>query len=131
MKAANPNRFFVRLVIVTVLIALLSGCDRQSRHKVLTVFFTGVPPLGEEQNAAAQDKTPQTGEKPAPPPALYEHPLTASRRCSVCHRSTANFNMFGGKGQPPVVDFRKGTVSPGPLVRPRQELCIGCHKDIV
>jgi len=116
--------------MVTVLIALLSGCDRQSRHKMLTVFFTGVPPLEEEQNAAAaKDKTPQTKGKPAPPPALYEHPLTASRQCSVCHRSTANFSMFGVKGQQPVVTFRKGMVSPGPLVRPRQELCIGCHKD--
>ena len=27
------------------------------------------------------------------------------------------------------VAFRKGMVSPGPLVRPRQELCLRCHKD--
>ena len=129
MKAANPNRFFVGLVMGTVLIALLSGCDKQSRHKVLTVFFTGVPPLEDENNAVAEkNKTPQTQEKPPPVPQLFKHPLTASRQCNRCHQSTANFNMFGGRRQQPVA-FRKGMVSPGPLVRPRQELCIECHKD--
>ncbi len=129
MQAANPNRLFVRLVIVTVLCVFVSGCDRQSRHKVLTVFFTGVPPLGEDKNTAvAQDKNSQTNEKPPPPPTIYRHPLTAARQCSVCHQSAANFNMFGRKRQQPL-DFRQGMVSPGPLVRSRQELCIGCHKD--
>lgn len=128
MKTANPNRFFVRLIMVTVIFALLSGCDRQSRHKWLNVFFTGVPPLEEENEATVEkDKTPQT-EADAPIPALYKHPLTASRQCNRCHQSTANFNMFGRKGNQPV-DFRKGTISPGPLVLPREALCIECHKD--
>jgi len=130
MQAANPNRFFVRLVIATVIIVLLSGCDRQSRHRVLAVFFTGVPPLEEDKDTAvATDKIPQTKEKPPPPPTIYRHPLTAARQCNRCHRSSANFNMFGRSGQQPVVDFRKGMVSPGPLVHPRQELCTWCHKD--
>jgi predicted CXXCH cytochrome family protein len=129
MKTANPNRFFVGLIMVTVLIAILSGCDRQTKHKWLTVFFTGVPPLEEEKNAAAEkDKTPQTKEKAAVRPTVYMHPLTASRQCNRCHQSTANFNMFGGKRQQPVA-FRKGMVSPGPLTRSREQLCIGCHKD--
>jgi predicted CXXCH cytochrome family protein len=129
MKTANPNRFFGGLILVTVLISLLSGCDKQSRHKWLNVFFTGVPPLEEENEAAVEkDKIPQDAEKAAPPPTLYKHPLAASRQCNRCHQSTANFNMFGRKQNQPV-DFRKGTVSPGPLVRPRQELCIGCHTD--
>jgi predicted CXXCH cytochrome family protein len=129
MKAANPNRFFVCLILVTVFIALLSGCDRQSKHKWLTVFFTGVPPLEEENNAVAEeDKAPLAEEKDAPRPTIYKHPLTASRQCNRCHRSTANFNMFGGSWREPV-DFREGMVSPGPLVRPREELCIECHKD--
>jgi predicted CXXCH cytochrome family protein len=129
MKAANPNRFCMGLITATVLIALLSGCDKQSRHKVLTVFFTGVPPLAEEQKSpAATNKKPQGEQTAAPRPTLYKHPLTASRQCNQCHHSTANFNMFGGRRQQPLA-FRKGMVSPGPLVRPRQELCIGCHKD--
>lgn len=129
MKAANPNRFFIGLIMVTVLMALLSGCDKQTKHKWLNVFFTGVPPLEEENKAAMEkDKTPQADEKAAPRPTLYKHPLTASSQCNQCHQSTANFSMFGGKRQQPVA-FRKDMVSPGPLILPRLELCIGCHKD--
>jgi hypothetical protein len=101
MKAANPNRFVVRLIIATVLIAHLSGCDKQGRYKLLTVFFTGVPPLEEEKNAAVEKKNPQTDKEAAPPPKIYRHPLTASRQCNQCHRSTANFSMFGAKAQEP------------------------------
>ena len=103
MKAENPNRFFIHLILVTLLIAMVSGCDKQGRHKVLTVFFTGVPPLEEETTAVVEkDKTPQTEEQAAPPPTIYRHPLTASRQCNLCHQSTANFNMFGGGRQQPV-----------------------------
>ena len=115
--------------MVTVLLALMSGCDRQSRHKVLTVFFTGVPPLEEGKKAVeAKNRTPHSEEKDAPRPTVYRHPLTASRQCNRCHQSTGNFSMFGRKQNQPLA-FRKGEVSPGPLVLPRQELCIGCHKD--
>jgi predicted CXXCH cytochrome family protein len=96
---------------------------------MLTFFFTGVPPLEEEKKAAVEkDKTPQLEEKAAPLPTLYSHPLTASRQCNLCHQTTANFNMFGGRAAQAVA-FRKGMVSPGPLVKPRKELCISCHKD--
>lgn len=129
MKAAISYRFCIDLIMVTVLLAQLSGCDRQSRHKVLTVFFTGVPPLEEEKKAVlTKSKTLPNEEKDAPRPTMYRHPLTASRQCNRCHQSTGNFSMFGRKQNQPVA-FRKGDVSPGPLVRPRQELCTGCHTD--
>ena len=129
MKAATPNRFFVCLILVTVLIAFLSGCDKQSRHKWLTVFFTGVPPLEDESHAKAEkDTLPQPEDEAALPPKLYKHPLTASSQCNRCHQSKANFSIFGGRRQQPVA-FRKDMVSPGPLVRPREKLCIECHKD--
>ena len=58
MKAGNPNSLFVGLITVTIIIAVVSGCDRQSRHKMLTVFFTGVPPLAEEKKGETEkDKT--------------------------------------------------------------------------
>ena len=34
-------------------LALLAGCSTQTRHKWLTVFFDGVPPLGGVTNAPA------------------------------------------------------------------------------
>jgi predicted CXXCH cytochrome family protein len=128
MEEKKSSSRLLRLLMVGILITSAAGCDRQARHKALNFFFTGVPPLEEEKKAAEEkDKTPQL-EEAAPPPTLYTHPLTASRQCNLCHQTTANFNMFGGRGERSVA-FRKGMVSPGPLVRPRQELCIRCHKD--
>jgi len=115
--------------MVGVLITAVAGCDRHTKHKVLTFFFTGVPSLEEEQKAALEkDKSPQTKAKEAPPPTFYTHPLTASRQCNSCHQTTANFNMFGGRRERSVA-FHKGMVLPGPLVLPREKLCLRCHKD--
>ena len=131
MKAANQNRLFVPLIIVILLIAIVSGCDKHGRHKVLTVFFTGVPPLeednkGETEKDSApkvQKETKQTAVKVI----VYTHPLSAARQCNQCHLSTANFAMFGQKAS--VNYFQKGMPSPGKLVMPRKELCIKCHQD--
>ena len=131
MKAGNSNRFFFRLIIVAVLIVIVSGCDRQGRHKMLTVFFTGVPPLEEEKKGETEkDKTlkvQKETEQAAPKVIVYTHPLSAARLCNQCHLTTANFAMFGQRVS--VNSFQKGIPSPGKLVVPRKELCIKCHKD--
>ena len=131
MKAGNPDRFFVRLIMVTILIAMVSGCDRQGRHKVLTVFFTGVPPLEEEKKGETEKdntaKMQQETKQTATQVIVYTHPLSAARLCNQCHLTTANFAMFGQKIS--TSSFQKGLPSPGPLVVPRQELCIKCHVD--
>jgi len=129
MKDKRSKELLIHLLMVGVLITAVAGCDRHTKHKVLTFFFTDVPPLEEEKKAALEkDKTPQLEEEAAPLPTFYSHPLTASRQCNLCHQTTANFNMFGGRTTRAVA-FRKGMVSPGPLVMPRNELCIKCHKD--
>ena len=129
MKDKRSNELLIHLLMAGVLITAVAGCDRHTKHKVLTFFFTGVPSLEEEKKAALEkDKTPQLEEEAAPLPTFYSHPLTASRQCNLCHQTTANFNMFGGRAERSVA-FRKGMVSPGPLVMPRNELCISCHKD--
>jgi predicted CXXCH cytochrome family protein len=129
MKDKRSNGLLIHLLMMGVLITAVAGCDRHTKHKVLTFFFTGVPSLEEEQKAALEkDKPPQLAEEAAPLPTFYTHPLTASRQCKLCHQTTANFSMFGGRTTRAVA-FRKGMVSPGPLVRPRNELCIKCHKD--
>ncbi len=110
----------------------ITGCDRGTRHKVLTFFFTGVPPL-EEQNrprdggraGPAASKLP--GEKPEPP-TLYNHPYYASGRCDKCHDVPSNFRLLGQKkigGTP----FRKGGGSPGKILAPIEVLCVGCHQN--
>jgi predicted CXXCH cytochrome family protein len=129
MNAKRLYMILIRMVMLSVLITSISGCDRQAKHKVLTFFFTGVPPLEEQaqkKEGAEKDKTKEVEKKAAPQPTLYTHPLTAARQCSQCHQTTANFGLFGQKGRPYI--FRKG-LSPGPLVVPRKELCTTCHKD--
>jgi predicted CXXCH cytochrome family protein len=131
MKAANPNRFFVHLIMVIVLIAIVSGCDKHGRHKVLTVLFTGVPPLEEDNKGETEknnaSKVQEEAKQNAPKVIVYTHPLSAARLCDQCHLTKANFAMFGRKVS--VNFFQKGMPSPGKLVVPRKELCIKCHKD--
>ncbi len=45
------------IILAAVLLAVLSGCDRGARHKVLTFFFEGVPPPDADRQAA-DTKTP-------------------------------------------------------------------------
>ena len=35
----------ISFILVTVLVTLFIGCDEVERHKVLSTFFDGVPPL--------------------------------------------------------------------------------------
>jgi predicted CXXCH cytochrome family protein len=132
MSGRRTNRRRLCQAAVLCVLIVLTGCDRGTRHKVLTFFFTGVPPL-EEQNrstdegraGAAASKLP--GEKPAPP-KLYNHPHYASGRCDKCHDVPSNFRLLGQKkigGTP----FRKGGGSPGKILAPIEELCVGCHQD--
>jgi len=131
MRLARLYRQLVSLITVTIIMAVVPGCDRQSRHKMLTVFFTGVPPLEAETKAEAEKDDPLQGQQETkqtdPKASVYTHPLTAARRCNQCHVTSANFGMFGQKA---ATNFsQKGQPSPGKLVAPRQTLCLKCHQD--
>ena len=126
----------VLIVIMATLFALCNlGCDRAARYKVKTFFFTGVPPLEGEENERA--KKPHTlallrlAEKQRPKIVLYSHTPFAQGKCSKCHQGSvgARFRMVEKKKGPPV--FRIGGGMPGPLLKPKTELCIMCHDDFV
>ena len=132
MTGKSSNGLWIRMLLVGVLITAVAGCDRYTKHEVLTFFFTGVPSPEEEKKAEAEKakalKAAATEKKAISKPKLFSHPLWAAGRCDQCHRSSANFSVPGTKKRSPAV-FQKGMVSPGPLVVPRPELCIRCHKD--
>jgi len=95
---------------------------------VLTFFFTGVPPPGEEKKDELEKATSaQAPEQTPTQMTLYTHPVTAANLCNECHQTTANFALFGRSAR--TASFQKGAMSPGPLVVDRNELCIKCHKD--
>ncbi len=132
MKKIRPNRLFIGMVVLAGLSVLVSGCSEPTRYKVLTFFFTGVPPPEEAKKSEGEpDKTleaEQVEKESVELAPVYTHPLTAARLCSQCHETTADFTRFGGKGAPVV--FQPGSgVSPGKLVVAREQLCIKCHKD--
>jgi predicted CXXCH cytochrome family protein len=121
----------IGMVVLTVLITSISGCSRQTKHKVLTFFFTGVPPLeeekkevGEKEKSAEETKMEK---KIAPKPKkLFSHTPYALRMCDQCHQTSASFGRFRPKGS--AVMVRSGLGSPGMLVVPLKELCVKCHK---
>ncbi len=134
MKNKSSKGIRIRMLMVGVLITVVVGCNRYTKHEVLTFFFTGVPTPEEEQKAEAekakalQAAAAAAAQKDIPKPERFSHPLWTAGRCDQCHQTLTNFSVPGVKKKSPGV-FQKGMEPPGPLVVPRQELCIRCHKD--
>ncbi len=118
------------MVILGLLIASLWGCDRHTRHKVLTFFFTGVPPLEEGKKAPEEGKEVAEAQKVQKKRRLiskaipFSHGPYAARLCDGCHDTS------------PTVDFRRSTrrqaggigrTRRGIIVAPIKELCTECH----
>lgn len=94
-----------------LMLLFLASCDEVERHKTLTFFFDGVPPLRTEtpdvQTADLKDD--RTGDK-APAGGWHIHePL---KNCTLCHGEVRRANSS-----------RKVQ-----LVAEVPQLCYGCHK---
>jgi predicted CXXCH cytochrome family protein len=93
-----------------VAILLLSSCDEVGRHKTLTFFFDGVPPLRSavSESAASVAKGPKASPST---PATNWHVHEPVKDCTVCH------------GNQP----RRGTSPKVQLVARVPQLCYQCH----
>ena len=128
MRVVRLDRLLLCVLILAVLTTFISGCSKETKHKVLTFFFTGVPPVEEENKDELEKDT--LAKEPNQAPVVvtvYTHPVTAANLCNECHQTTANFTLFGRGTRS--ASFQKGAMSPGPLVMDRTELCVTCHKD--
>jgi len=112
-------------------IIFISGCDKYTQHKVLTFFFTGVPPI-EEEKAAPEDKTEGSTEakKEAgfiPHMGTFSHGPFGAGQCYYCHETyeTVGFRKFGYKK--PDDAPKQGQGISGRLVMPLRKLCLNCH----
>jgi len=97
---------------LTILFLLLSSCEEVGRHKALTFFFDGVPPLRSEiseteSSVQKEDKT------PAGAPVGSWHTHEPIKDCTSCHGN----------------QFRRGTSRKVQLVAQVPELCHQCHKE--
>lgn len=98
-RAANAARVRALWLAGVVALAALAGCSTQTKHRWLTFFFDGVPPIGAETNpppaAIAYDEEgrpvgvflPSTNAAPAPAPPFTRHPPYEDRQCTECHES--------------------------------------------
>ncbi|MBU0663279.1 MAG: hypothetical protein KJ990_01905 [Proteobacteria bacterium] len=121
--------------MIFFLTAFLIGCEPQTRHKTLTFFFTGVPPIDEPvpiEKTKEQPVTPPAEilKKPTPvaPNPLFSHPVWAAGTCTPCHASTGSFRAPGVKKSSPDV-FKTGAGMPGKLTLATNKICTQCHKD--
>lgn len=111
-------------------LTLLTGCNPVTRYKVLTFFFTGVPPMGEEEKEDEPVKP--TVAKVVKQRSVvvqatrYTHGPYASNQCNLCHETSASGGFRGFGKQEGAKVAEAGAVS-GKLVAPMGELCSGCH----
>lgn len=116
MSATRKLLILCSVVLCGVLV-IVAGCDRESRYKVLTFFFEGVPPLDGEKDAAGSgvtttDESLQSvvGEKPVSRVSKQSRKVKHKpvKNCNKCHMGGMN------SGQ------RK-------LIMPMPDLCYSCH----
>lgn len=102
----------VGLVILVCIGGLVLSCDQVKRHRALTFFFDGVPPLGQQGPAEGLlDSDSQDVEPGGQKPAWYVH--EPQKDCANCHRKTK----------------RGGFSTETYLVAPVPKLCYTCHAD--
>lgn len=97
---------------LAILFILLSSCDDVGRHKALTFFFDGVPPLpgaAAEPASSARNDT----KVAASPPVENWRTHEPVKDCTTCH------------GHQP----RRGTSPKVQLVAPIPSLCYRCHQE--
>lgn len=124
------------LLAAILIVAPGAGCDRYARHRVLTFFFTGVPPVDEGKKVEAKEKP---GERKAAEEGRkrkrqvikatrYSHGPYASGACYLCHQTSETGGFRGlGKKEEAKGSLAKAGIVPGKLVAPMRELCTRCH----
>ncbi len=101
------------LLLAAGLAAGLAGCLPDTRYRLASFLFDGVPPRQAQPQPAQRPPRPAPDAQtwgvetpsPAPPPAFYVHAPYAAGQCAVCHDAQ----------------------QPGRLVKKGQELCLDCH----
>lgn len=115
----------------------LTGCDRYTRHQVLTFFFTGVPPLGEKvvKQEIPQEKRGEDRKKKSrgilllEQPRVFAHGPYGAGECYHCHdvADSRGFRTIA-REMGARLPQRIGIESNGRLIARAEELCSSCHE---
>ncbi len=95
-----------------------AGCDSVKRHKILSFFFDGVPPLGSQEAPAGQNSASSTRRQDTTGASEPEEKVwfvhEPRKICTNCHEQR---------------NTQQGSLSLARLTAPVPELCFGCHAD--
>ncbi|MEW6109451.1 MAG: cytochrome c3 family protein [Nitrospirota bacterium] len=114
------------------IVLMTTGCDKYTKHKVLTFFFTGVPPI-EEENTLSDEKekkgvvSVREKKKITPPvPPVFVHGPYGAKLCDQCHSPSGKggFRSFGGAQSGKTESSFQGMIG---QVKALDELCTDCH----
>lgn len=135
------NRGMTRKQLSKVLAGLLlfslalfgSGCDKHSKQRVLTFFFTGVPTLEEKKkDEIAEAKAGEAEEEKKKTEVIRElkffvHGPKAANECFQCHDSSRSVSFrIASKKKARDISSSRPAVS-GRIVVPLKKLCVECH----
>ncbi len=119
------------MIFLCITLFVTGGCDKYTRYKALSFFFTGVPhpdrpeTFVEEAGLSPEELLRKRKEDITIP--SFSHGPYAAQQCYQCHTTSqsATFRFFGGKKAESVA--QAGANLSGRLVLPIKELCIDCH----
>ncbi|UCE71701.1 MAG: hypothetical protein JSU99_10525 [Nitrospiraceae bacterium] len=124
LKRRGRQRYaLMMLVSIAFMLTFISGCDKYSKQRVLTFFFTGVPPLeGNASKAQVALLVQSEGKKAA---VRKNWPSThgpyGAGQCYLCHvMKGESKELFSGS-------FPSYQSLPKELLLPKNEVCIECH----
>ena len=121
---SNVFRIFIVFSFIGILGISVSGCGKQTRYKVLTFFFTGVPSLETQKTTTRKgDKIKKKTRRVVQRPFI--HGPRASGECFFCHDTESSLSFRETKLGPGIRNLSE--ITPGRLVKARNKICVQCH----
>lgn len=135
-RPARHTQVLACLLMAAVVLA--SGCAAETRHKVLTFFFTGVPAPGEEPAKGKEAEIPAATTQARQrarreffvEPPFFAHGPYGAGQCEKCHAVTASkpFRTEAAEASKAAAAPERRSIGPR-LAVPLRELCTTCHAE--
>ena len=118
MFSVNKHMIRNSIILACVFLVVLTGCDRVARHKVLTFFFEGVPPL--DSDSQAEDMAATVEESPAAAVLKEDAAKVARQTVSSRHEAGKDCQQC---------HLEQGSWNRRRLTKTVPDLCYSCHTD--
>ncbi len=131
----RSNKILVAALLLSSIFLLAIGCEKHTKYKVMTVFFTGVPHPDDKVQAmfSADDKPLSIGERAQIRRMqknieikIVTHGPYGAKQCYQCHDTESTASLYDKSSKPTSMPQWTGRM-PGRLSAPLKELCPQCH----